>query len=200
MRTDNLNPKYASIPAEMFEPVNRDRVLSDQKIQTKPIGFLRDAFRRFVKNKGSVVAAVVIIFLLLFAIIAPFCTPYKMDEAFGYYKQTRPKVSFMNNTGTGFWDGTYVKDQPFQDYINYNAIAMGTMYDGVNDPEFDWDAVVNNEYNPIKKVLKEYTKTISLNGTETVQNRYEYRIDSYYEIGFVQVDGLTMDQYEDILA
>lgn len=200
MKANNLDTRYASIPAEMFEPVNRDRVLSDEKIQTKPVGFLRDAARRFMKNKGSVVATVIILIMLLFAIIAPFCTTYEMDEAFGYYKHARPKVSFMNNSGSGFWDGTYVKNQPYQDYINYMAIAMGTMYDGVNDPEFDWDAVVNNEYNPIKKVLDTYTQTVTIDGKEVTQNRYEYRIDSYYEVGFISVEGLTMDQYEDILA
>ena len=59
MKTNNLDPKFASIPAEMFESVNRDKVLTDQKIETKPVGYLRDAFRRFTKNKGSVVKFIV---------------------------------------------------------------------------------------------------------------------------------------------
>lgn len=198
MKTNNLDPKFASIPAEMFEPVNRDKVLTDQKIETKPVGYLRDAFRRFTKNKGSVVAAFIILLLLLFAIIAPLCTPYKMDVADGYYKRVRPKVPGMNNSGSGFWDGTYVKDQPSQDFVNYNGIAIGAMY-GSEEP-FSWEAVENSEYNPVKKVLKEYEQTLTIDGKQIVEDRFEYRIDSYYEVGFLAIEGLTMEEYENILA
>ena len=198
MKTNNLDNKYASIPAEMFEPVNRDRVLTDQKIETKPVGYLTDAFRRFKKNKGSVVAAWIILILLIFAIIAPFCTPYKMDVADGYYKQVRPKIPGMNNSGSGFWDGTYVKDQPYQDYVNYNAIALGALYD--SEEPFSWEAVENSEYNPIKKVLRNYEQELTINGNKIAENRFEYRVDSYYEVGYLAIEGLTTEQYEDILA
>lgn len=199
MRTDNLNKKYASIPADMFEPVNKDKQIFDQRIETKPVGYLMDAWRRFKKNKGSVVAAVIILLLLLFAIIAPFCTPYQMDEADGYYKQARPKVPSQNNTGSGFWDGTYVKNQPYQDYINFIGIGIGSMYDGTDKP-FDWNAVEECEYNPIKKLLKSYQQELTIEGKKVIQDRFEYRIDSYYEVGFISVEGLTMEEYENILA
>ena len=199
MKSTNLDNKYASIPAEMFEPVNKDRVLTDQKIETKPVGYLADAFRRFKKNKGSVVAACILVVLLLFAIIAPFCTPYEMDVADGYYKRVRPKIPSQNGSASGFWDGTYVKDQPFQDFVNYNAIALGALYDGT-DNTVDWSLVESNEYNPVKKVLNNYTQELVINGEKIVEDRYEYRIDSYYEVGFIAVEGLTEEQFNDILA
>ena len=194
-----LDNKYANIPVEMFEPVNQDKHLSDLKMETKPVGYLMDAWRRFKKNKGSVVAAVIIVMLLLFAIIAPFCTPYQMDEADGYYKQARPKILAQNNSGSGFWDGTYVKDQPFQDYINFVGIGIGSMWDG-SDADFDWDKAVNSEYNPVKKLLDQYSQELIISGEKRIENRYKYRIDSYYEVGFISVAGLTMEEYENILA
>ena len=199
MKTNNFDTKYASIPAEMFEPVNRDRVLSDQKIDTKPVGYFADAFRRFKKNKGAVIASMIIVVLLLFAIIAPYCTPYTIDKADGYYKQARPKISGMDSTGSGFWDGTYVKTQPYQDYVNFNAIAIGAMYDGT-DKEIKWEDVVNSQYNPIKKVLSTTEKVVVKDDKEVLENRYEMRVDSYYEVGFISVAGLTMEEYEKILA
>ncbi len=199
MKTDRFDNKYASIPADMFTPVNKDKVLTDQKFDTKPVGYLTDAWRRFKKNKGAVVASIIILIMVLFAIIAPFCSNYEMDEASGYYKHARPKVSFMDNTGTGLWDGTYVKDQPFQDYINYVGIAIGSMYDG-SDSICDWNEVESSKYNPIKKVLKQYKQTLTMHGEQVVEDRYEYRIDSYHEVGFIRVEGLTEEEYNNILA
>ena len=198
MKKENFDNKFASIPADMFTPVNKDKVLLDQKLDTKPVGFLMDAWRRFKKNKGAVVAGIIIIVMILFAIIAPFCSPYSMDQAFGYYKQSRPKIAIMDSTGTGFWDGTYVKDQPYQDYVNLMGIAAGALYDGT-DSVAKWEDVENSQYNPIKKVLKSYSQTLLIDGNEIKQDRFEYRVDSYYEVGFVAIAGLTMQDYFDIL-
>ena len=198
MKNTNLDKKYASIPAEMFTPVNKDKVLNDQKFDTKPVGYLTDAWRRFKKNKGAVVASLIILVMVLFAIIAPYCSNYELDEANGRYKHARPKVSFMDGSGTGFWDGTYVKDQPYQDYVNNVGIAIGTMYDEIGDV-YNWEDAENSKYNPIKKVLNSYSQTLTLQGKEVVEDRFEYRIDSYHEVGFIKVEGLTEEQYNDIL-
>ena len=82
--TDNKN--IPNIPAEKFRFVQRDKTLHDVKFNTKPRGFLSDALYRFKKNKGSVVAAVIIAIMVLFAIIAPMVSPYTVayqDESFG---------------------------------------------------------------------------------------------------------------------
>ena len=66
-----LNKDY-KIDASMFEMTQSDATIHDQKFETKPVGYFKDAWRRFKKNKGSVVAACIILLLVLFAIIAPF--------------------------------------------------------------------------------------------------------------------------------
>ena len=64
MSYKNIN----DIPVEKFQFVQKDKELHDQKFDTKPVGYFTDAFRRFRKNKSSVVGGVVILLLILFAI------------------------------------------------------------------------------------------------------------------------------------
>ena len=50
------------IEKEKFEFCNNE-ILQDKPIETKPVGYFQDAMRRFAKNKSSVAAAVIILFL-----------------------------------------------------------------------------------------------------------------------------------------
>ena len=45
-----------NIPAKKFRLVGEDRLKHDVKFDTKPHSYFYDAFLRFCKNKGSVVA------------------------------------------------------------------------------------------------------------------------------------------------
>ena len=42
------------IPVEKLQLAKRDGRIHDKKLETKPVGYFRDAFRRFCKNKSSV--------------------------------------------------------------------------------------------------------------------------------------------------
>ena len=54
-----------------FEPVQADSQIHDTKLATKPTTFLKDALRRFRKNKSSVMAAYILAVLILLAIFVP---------------------------------------------------------------------------------------------------------------------------------
>ena len=54
-----------NIPEEKFAFVNRDEKLTDTKFVDKPVGYLKDAWIRFCKNKGSIVAAIIIAIILI---------------------------------------------------------------------------------------------------------------------------------------
>ena len=86
--------------------------IHDEKFQSRPTTFFKDAMRRFVKNKASVVGGV-IIGILLFASIFSFASPYNIDEPMGSIARLVPKI---RNGGDGWWDGT----QKFTDII-YDA-------------------------------------------------------------------------------
>lgn len=156
-----------SIPKEKFEFAQREETLHDAKLETKPIGYFRDAFNRFKRNKGSVVSAIIIILLLLYAIIVPLASPFETTFMDGYYKTTLPKFS---PTATGFWDGAKKESMGENKYDYYRAIGVESGLD------------------PIRKVY----------GTRPSDDRqstlYEVRLDSYYKIGYVQVD-LTESEY-----
>ena len=64
--------KYDNIPKEKFQFASVRDLGHDKKLATKPRSYMRDALSRFCKNKGAIVGAFVILFLLLFAIVVPF--------------------------------------------------------------------------------------------------------------------------------
>jgi len=55
------------------------------------VGYFKDAFLRFKKNKSSLAAAVIIMILFLFAIIVPFVSDYDVTVRDGYYALMTPK-------------------------------------------------------------------------------------------------------------
>ena len=57
---------YNTIPMEKFKFANKAEKVSDKKFETKPVSYAKDVWTRFCKNKSSVVAACIILFLLLF--------------------------------------------------------------------------------------------------------------------------------------
>lgn len=170
--------KYQNIPKEKFAFATTDGNLHDQKFDTKPIGYFRDAFYRFQKNKASVAALIIIVLLVLYAIVGPFMVDagyqnsYTYDKTISYYKQLLPRLSFMD--GTGIWDGSQVMQLTVNRMNIYRGIAMETGYD------------------PIVKVLKEYT-TKDETGKEIPM--YSVRVNTYYANSAYMVT-LTYDQYK----
>lgn len=97
------NVEERRLTKEDFELVQSDVKIHDRKLDTKPTTFLKDAFKRFCKNKSSVVGAIILGILTLLAIIVPMVSnkdikTVRKPEAF-----LAPKLF---PAGTGFWDGT----------------------------------------------------------------------------------------------
>ena len=59
------------IDKSLFEFAQLDASIHDQKLDTEPVGYLRDAFRRFRKNRGSIIAACIILLLVLLLVLYP---------------------------------------------------------------------------------------------------------------------------------
>lgn len=100
--------QFKNLPQEKFELVQRDESIFDTKFETKPVGYLKDALLRFRKNKASVVAFFVLMFLVLFAIVVPEVSNYDLTTNDPVYKQVLPRTGITD--GTGFWDGTKIID------------------------------------------------------------------------------------------
>ena len=68
------------ISSEKFTFHSMGDKIHDTKLETRPMSYFKDALHRFAKNKASIAAAVIIGILILFAIIGPMCTPYKVVD------------------------------------------------------------------------------------------------------------------------
>lgn len=92
-----------NVKKEDFTLIERDKKIHDAEFETKPTTFLKDAFKRFCKNKSSVVGAIIIGIIILLALVVPIVSPHDI-------KSPSPDITRLPaklfNSGTGFWDGT----------------------------------------------------------------------------------------------
>ena len=166
--------KYDNIPAEKFQFAKKTDLAHDKKFATKPVSYFRGAFRRFCKNKGAVVAGIIIAILILFAIIAPFFTPFNPSYYDMVYAYVTPKSELFANSGLDFWDGCRVKDTNYVGYIKDVALEAETGRDIIKRDEV---TITENE-----------------DGTKA----YSYRYDTYYGVGFGKYKTISKEEYEDI--
>lgn len=158
---ENRN-QFENIPAEKFAFARRENEkISDKKLNTKPIGYFRDCLRRFRKNKSSVVAAVIILLLFLFALIVPFVSHYDVKFRDGYYKLVPPKFAPLAFLG---FDGCSVRTEGQAGYDYYKSIGA----------ELGESAV-----KAVKGVAKDEV---------TGKPFYTIKVDDYDKVGFVYVD------------
>lgn len=100
-----------NIAKERFEFVQKGQKLYDQKIEGKPISYMKDVWMRFMKNRANVIASIILLILVLCSIFMPSLTGkeyIKLDEKIAFLP---PRVPVLENFG--IMDGTvWVKDKP----------------------------------------------------------------------------------------
>lgn len=104
-----LDSKQISHTVEIGEDdlrlVQEHEIITDQKLQTKPTTFLKDALKRFAKNKSSVVGAGILGVIVLLAIVLPIAIQSDISSTSSsnaYQTKLAPKLF---DAGFGFWDG-----------------------------------------------------------------------------------------------
>ena len=118
--------RFDNIPAEKFRFVENGGTIHDRKFDTKPVSYFQGAFRRFSKNKGAVVGGIVILFLVLFALIAPLFTPYiplYYDMTFAY---ASPKINAFADSDI---DLASEETQNIKVYAIYGGIVAPKLID-----------------------------------------------------------------------
>ncbi len=169
----NINIK--NIPLEKLRFADPGRRTGDKKFDTKPMSYAKDVFRRFCKNKSSVVAAIIIFLLVLFAIFVPiFCeTTYSLsltDTTYLQYRNLLPKSELLSQYG--FWDGAKDKTVNENQYNIFRAL----------EKETGSEVMVEVYGDPYKEDNRTY---------------YDVRVDSYVANGMQFID-LSLEQFEDI--
>ncbi len=164
---------YMGIDEQEFRFVQENERLKDKKLETKPVGYFRDALNRFCRNRGSVVCGIIILLLIIYAIFVPIFSSYGTDEYDSYYAYALPRNQLFVDLGIKFWDGCAKKTLNQQGYDYYSAIpgAVVAVYDV-------------------------YEATIDA-GRTTIN--YDIRLDSYAKVGYINVL-LTQSEYDAALA
>ena len=171
--------KNLNIPADKFRFVDDTSRFHDQKLETKQISYFRDAFNRFCKNKSSVVAAIIICILVLYAIVVPiFCTNTYTDDptdtTYLYYTKLTPKNNLCVDLGLNFWNGTKEMTLSEANMRYYAAIGEETghkVFSNISEPNKD----------------------------NTGKVTYKADMDTYVTNGFMYMT-LSQSQYEEIQA
>lgn len=160
------------ISSEKFVLHSVGEQLHDEKLETKPVSYLRDALYRFTKNKASIAAAIIIGILFLFAMIGPIVSPYKVSDEDASYAYVLPKNELFYNLGIHFWDGGRKMGVTEAAYNLYRGIEQET-----------GRTVIMTE--PEVRVEEYMGKQVSY---------YDFRIDTYNAVG-VKYVLLKQDEY-----
>lgn len=84
---------------EELRPVQAAEKIKDVDFQTPVVGYFRDAFNRFLRNKASVVASVIILVISLMAVFGPAMNPFGFNEQNVSLRNMPPKIPFLAKVG-----------------------------------------------------------------------------------------------------
>ena len=175
-----MNNNFEHIPQEQFRFVQMDERLHDKKLETKSRSFLQDAMLRFSKNKSSVIAAWILLFLVLFSLISPLVSPYTLndrDKLFVNFPSYVPEVAEL---GWGIMDGSTVHGSQNENSVNFwKGIAVETGLD------------------PVISVENTYTTLVKYRGKMVERYTYDLKVNRYFEKGVVYWT-LNYQQFEDL--
>lgn len=177
------------IPAELFEFVDRGEKLPDKKFDTEPVGYFKDAWIRFKKNKASVFASVIIMIIIMYAVFVPLFASEK-DASFmdSRYAKKGPRNTTLAPLGIA--DGGVENEYSERGLVKVYAIGMGAL-DTQGKGDVSLSDSLDDELQPVIGIKKEEKKA-----GNTV---YTVKTDSYLEVGFVY-EQISAEEYGNILV
>lgn len=166
------------ISKEKFVFHTLDDKFHEKKLDTKPISYLKDAFIRFKRNKASIVAAIIICILFLFAIFAPIFSKYTVAYKDSYYAYATPRNNLFVKLGIPFWDGYREK---IANELSFNYLRGIEIETGRN-------VIYKGQYETIKE------KNILTNKEEV---KYKLRYNTINSVGVIYMI-VTPEDYQKI--
>ena len=174
MANEFVDPKtYAHVDDAELSFVQQDKSLHDVKFETKPVSYLRGCWNRFRSNKGSIVAGIILLLVLAFAIFGPLTSSRTVDWNDASYQYVLPKNPLFE--GTGFWDGT-------EKVKIYETEYQRLVYVDVED----------------KPILEVYEKGTEQNVVGAEVNYYIIKRDTY-AVGSLMTS-ISREEYDKIVA
>jgi len=102
-----IDNKYDEYNSDMFEFIQKDEKLYDKKFETKPIGYFKDALIRFRKNKGNVVATLILFAIILGTVLIPLISTKNYEQLEEQLSHLPPRMPILEKFG--IFDGTSKK-------------------------------------------------------------------------------------------
>ena len=186
---DINNMNIPSIPKEKFEFVNANTKIHDKKFDDKPIGYFKDAWLRFCKNRASVVAAIIIVVIVLYSVLCPLLiTTHDNSFMVNYYAKKPARVTWVREN-FGIMDGGMNREGILEsELLRITAIGIGAADPTGKDTSLK--AGMESEYTPIISVSDPVP---TLDAKKQPVNTYDVRVDAYLEVGFEYVQ---IEQHE----
>ena len=194
------NQENYHIDKSKFSFAQENKKITDSKFETKPTTFAKDAFKRFCKNKSSVVAAFIIGFLLLGSFLIPLIDTNDIKSVHPDQSLLIPKIF---NAGTGFWDGT--KKYNNIAYSAEDEAPLGFKKDAIISMEVSGVEYINQPYRyALGGYLKIATEDMLQNKDETLDGKIKFlrnyktfNYDPIYNyqlnVNFGDIDNITDD-------
>lgn len=186
------SPENYQIDKSKFTFAQANKKITDTKFESKPTTFAKDAFRRFCKNKSSVVAAIIIGLLLIGSFLIPLVDRNDIKSVHADQSLLLPKIF---NAGSGVWDGTKrYNDIPYNavDEVPFGFKKEAVLEITISDVTYIDQpyAYASGGYLKITNDVKEDSdsvKFISNRKTFTYDPSYQYQV----QINLGDVDNLT---------
>lgn len=194
-----FNEHSITIDETDFDKVNIDKKNFETKFESKPTTFLKDALKRFVKNKSSVAGGIIIGIIILLAFILPITLSSDITSAHLDQRFLAPKLF---NAGNGFWDGTVYYDEDIV-YDMDNETPAGYVKDAVSEL-YTWSTTTNNS-NIYGKggYLRFATDPVASQSADLEKNTkylesysFSLNLDQNYTFAFELNDEDTNDDFE----
>jgi oligopeptide transport system permease protein len=125
-----------------------DDKIVDQPLETKEIGYYKDSWNRFKKNRASLVAFIIICIVLVFVILGPFMKDYDLPDEDSTnamrLQYLTPKIPVLEELGIFDGTKTITRGTRFLTYMYHSEFGEGIIQSGMpqeliddpNDPSF----------------------------------------------------------------
>ncbi len=130
---NNLPEELKNLPASAFESLHQEDI-KDEKFQTKPIGFFKDAMIRLSKDAVSMISLAMILLIVILSLVVPNITGYTYTQQNVSQTNMPPKIPGLEKLGIA--DGTYIlKDRRKDKLDDTDRYPEGSVLETLNEHE-----------------------------------------------------------------
>ncbi len=190
--------EFKNLDKSKFTLVQSDKIIYDQAMTDKPIGYFKDAWIRFKRNRVSVVAFIILTSLIILSIIGPYFNKWTYDDKNIRLKEIPPRIEVLEDWG--IFDGTKVlENRRLSDFYDPN-LPEGTVVEILNnwtESKCEGNIVVDETGETPDKC---YAAGVEIPFTETTYA--DILVDYYLYVNYVNTYGddkflsLTQEEFD----